>query len=336
MSARRILITGATGGLGQALVREALARGHDVRATGRSRCAEAALMSRGADFVMSDLNDPAADLRSLMEGCDSVIHAAALSASWGPAEMFDTSNVIMTNRLMDAAAQNGVTRLIFVSSPSIFARFADQIAIGEHELPALRPLNHYARTKLVAERNVLARRSDGLACCVIRPRALVGSGDRVILPRLIALARRKRMPLPRGGTALIELTDLRDAAWAICEAEARASDLAGRAINISGGQPVSVRDVALQLTAALGETPRLLALPIGVAKLLAGMLETFARLSASAKEPMLTRYTLATLGWSQTFDPDPARCLLDYVPRHDALETLLGEARKLAQAESAA
>lgn len=330
MSKRRILITGATGGLGRALVGEARARGHYVRATGRSQAIGDELTGLGADFTALDLANPGTDLRRLIEGCDSVIHAAALSASWGPAEAFESVNVTMTHRLLGAADELGLSRFVFVSSPSIFADYADRLGIGEGDQPTPVPLNAYARTKLAAERIVLAPRQNGLACCAIRPRALVGPGDRVILPRLVELARHKRMPLPRGGQALVEMTDLRDAAWAICKAEERAPALAGKAINISGGNPLPVRELAQQLAASLGENPQLIPLPLSIARPLASMLETLARLRGSRDEPVLTRYTLATLGWSQTFDLEPARRLLDYRPRHDPLVTLLDEARKVA------
>jgi 2-alkyl-3-oxoalkanoate reductase len=333
VSARTILVTGATGGLGAALVDEALGRGHTVRATGRSVSAGTRLQALGADFISADLTHPQTDLHALLDGCDAVIHAAALSASWGPRAAFEASNVVLTRRLLDAARAAGVARFVFVSSPSIFADFADRIAIGEDALPSARPLNDYARTKLIAERLVLARDDGSFACCAVRPRALVGPGDRVILPKLAQLARRKRMPLPNGGNALIELTDLRDAAWAIGEAEARAPELSGRAINISGGRPVSVRDVATRLAAALGLHPRLVSLPIGIARPLAHLLETLASVRGSAEEPVLTRYTLATLAYSQTFDPEPARRLIGFAPRHDALDTLCAEARRLAREE---
>ncbi len=237
MSARRILITGATGGLGIALVQEARKRGHIVRATGRSLSAREHLKEIGAEFVPLDLERRDADLHRLVDGCESVVHAAALSASWGKREAFESANVDVTRRLLEAARQHDLKRFVFVSSPSIFARFEDRFGIGEDALPNPKPLNHYAATKLAAERIVLEAASDHLACCAIRPRALVGEGDRVILPKLAELASRPRMPLPRGGMAKIELTDLRDAAWAICEAEERAATLSGRAINISGGQP---------------------------------------------------------------------------------------------------
>ncbi len=317
-----------------ALVREALRRGHQVRATGRSRMAGETLATVGAQFVPCDLSDERSDLGELVRGCDSVVHAAALSSSWGPRRAFEKVNIEVTNRLLYAAANNGVARFVFVSSPSIFAVFYDRIAINEGEMPATRPLNHYARTKLAAEHSVLAPRRDAMACCAIRPRALVGEGDRVILPKLAEFAARKRMPLPRGGQALIELTDLRDAAWSICEAEERAPQLAGKAINISGGKPIAISTVARKLAYALGKEPKLVSLPISLARGLAVLLENTAALTRAEREPMLTRYTLATLAYSQTFDPRPAERLLGYRPRHDALETLLDQARQLAMRES--
>ena len=336
MSERRILVTGATGGLGRALVREALARGAEVRATGRDTAAGEELARLGADFVPCDLVAPEADTAALVTGCDSVIHAAAHSASWGPEADFIAANVTATQRLLDAARAAGVSRFVFVSSPSIFARLGNRTGIGEDDQPTNRPLNAYAQTKLAAERAVLAAAGDRMATCAIRPRALVGEGDRVILPRLAKLARRKRMPLPRGGTALIELTDLRDAAWAICEAEARAPALSGRAINISGGQPIAVRDLAGRLAEALGERPRLVSIPLALAQPLAHIAETISRLAGAEEEPVLTRYTLATLAFSQTFDLAPARRWLDYRPRHDANATLLVEARRLGSEGGAA
>ncbi|MBE0463528.1 MAG: NAD-dependent epimerase/dehydratase family protein [Halomonadaceae bacterium] len=331
---RRLLITGATGGLGMALAREALLRGHEVRATGRSHAAGEVLTALGAEFIAADLTHPQTDLAQFVAGMDSIVHAAALSASWGPKKAFERHNVTMTEQLLNAAAQSGALRFVLVSSPSIFAAYRDRLLIDEQSQPAKPPLNHYARTKLAAERLVLAPRRDALHCCAIRPRALVGPGDRVILPKLAELAGRSRVPLPRGGRALIELTDLRDAAWAICEAEARTPQLAGQAINISGGQPVTVHDVAYRLARALGKSPRFISLPVGLARTMAVLQEQWGMLTRAEHEPMLTRYKLATLAYSQTFDLAPARHLLGYQPRFDAMATLLAQAQQLALQEA--
>jgi len=327
VTGRRLLVTGATGGLGRAIVRAALVRGHAVCATGRSEARGAALEALGAQFVAIDLADPANELGGLVDGCESIIHAAALSASWGARADFERTNVDMTRRLLDAARGSGCRRFVYISSPSIFAAHRDQLGIGPHHVPARRPLNDYARTKLAAERTVLARSNDRLARCVIRPRALVGEGDEVILPRLAQLVGRKRIPLPGGGRALVELTDLRDAAEAVLRAEDRALDVAGQAINISGGQPIAVKEVAERLGQALGRRPEMIDLPLPVARAVAVGLEWSARIMRRQCEPMLTHYTLATLGYSQTFDLAPAEHLLGYRPQYDALETLLEQAR---------
>lgn len=332
---RRLLITGASGGLGLALVAAARAAGFAVRATGRSAAPAARLAALGADYVRYELTDPSG-LAALCADCDTVIHAAALSASWGPAADFAAINLTATAALLDAARRARCQRFVFISSPSIFAGFAHRIGIRADDPPADPPLNDYARTKLAAERLVLAAHGAAMACVALRPRAIVGPDDRVLLPRLAALARRRRMPLPGGGAALIELTDVRDAARAVLLAEDQAEAIGGRAINISGGQPLPVRTVAERLAAALGTTPQLVALPIPLARAAAVLAETTARLTGRRDEPLLTRYTLATLAFSQTFDADEAAALIGYRPQHDALATLLAAAAHLHDEGSAA
>lgn len=323
---RPLLITGATGGLGLALVEAARTKGHAVVATGRSTAVRARIEATGASFVTADLADDAADLRALARGCDSVIHAAALSASWGPKAAFERINVQATAALLDAARAEGCTRFLFVSSPSIFAAFRDRLLIRGDDEPTRPPLNEYARTKLAAEILVLAANAPGFATTAVRPRAIVGPDDRVLLPRLTELAEGRWMPMVRGGRARIELTDVRDAAEAVLCAERDIAVVAGRAVNVSGGRPVSVREVAGALAAALGRSPRMVDLPIGLARAMAVLSESVARLTGRRTEPRLTRYTLATLAYSQTFSGVEAARMIGFFPRHDALASLLAAA----------
>lgn len=326
MTTRHLLITGATGGLGLALVEAARARGHRVRATGRSTATRARIEATGAAFVAADLTEPGADLAGLVQGCDSVIHAAALSASWGPKAAFERINVQATVALLDAARGAHCRRFVFISSPSIFATFRDRLGIRAEDAPSQPPLNLYARTKLAAETLVLAANGPDLATTAVRPRAIVGPDDRVLLPRLAELAARDWMPMLRGGRALIELTDVRDAAEAILLTEERIDQVAGRAVNVSGGRPIQVREVAAALAAALGREPKLVDLPVGAGHLLANLLEGAARATGRRTEPRLTRYTLATLAYSQTFDLEETAERIGWRPRHDGLAALLDAA----------
>jgi 2-alkyl-3-oxoalkanoate reductase len=176
---------------------------------------------------------------------------------------------------------------------------------------------------------VLAATRQGFAALAIRPRAIVGPDDQVLLPKLAQLARRTSMPLPGGGRSLIELTDVRDVASATLAALERADKLGGMAFNISGGQPIQVRDLAQRLAAMLGLEPRMLSVPLPLAQVLASCAEGLARAFNMQREPVLTRYTLATLGYSQTFDLEPARLHLGWAPQFDGVATLLEQALRM-------
>jgi len=325
---RRALVTGATGGLGLALTAALVAEGYAVRATGRDPAVAGRLAALGAEVAPADLaGDPGAAAR-LCQGIDVVFHAAALSSPWGPAEAFERINVAATRTLLAAARAASCEGLVFVSSPSIYAQFRDRLGLTEADPPAARPLNAYARTKLAAERLVLAADAPDFFTVAVRPRALAGPDDRVVLPRLLALVARGRAPLPRGGRALVEFTDVRDAARALVLADQRRAAIGGRVFNISGGRPASVRDTAARLAEALGRDLTFVPAPWPLMLAGAAVLERAAALSPGGPEPLITPYGVATLAFSQTFDLAGARDGLGYAALHDANATLLTMAKQ--------
>ncbi len=328
---RRALVTGATGGLGLALTEALLAEGYTVRATGRDHAAADRLRALGADVVEADLIEDPGRAATLCTGVDVVFHVAALSSPWGKPEAFEQANVGMTRTLLEAARNAGCQGMVFVSSPSIYAEMRDRIALTEADTPAKRPLNDYARTKLAAERLALAANAPDFFTVALRPRALVGPDDKVLLPRLLALVARGWAPLPRGGRALVELTDVRDAARALILADRRGAAVGGRVFNISGGAAVSVRDFALALAAATGRPLRLAPAPWPLLHAGAALAEIIARLTPGRPEPRLTVYGAATLAFSQTFNLAAARRDLGYAPLHDARATALDLARRQAE-----
>ena len=66
---------------------------------------------------------------------DLVVHAGALSTVWGPWEDFYQANVLGTKYVLEACRQTGTQRLVYVSSPSIYAAPKDQLAIKESDAP---------------------------------------------------------------------------------------------------------------------------------------------------------------------------------------------------------
>jgi 2-alkyl-3-oxoalkanoate reductase len=308
---RCALVTGATGGLGRTLVPALTAAGWAVRATGRRV---------DAGIVSLDLTQPIPT--TLAAGVDTVFHLAALSSPWGRARDFAAINVDATARLLDAAARAGCRRFVHVSTPSIYAEPGERLGLTERSPPAARFANAYARTKWAGERLVLAADGPTMRTIVVRPRAIVGPDDAVLLPRLLRAIRQRRVPLPGGGVALVELTDARDVAAALIAAAD--AEVGGEAFNISGGQPRSVRWIVARIAARLGLTSRIVALPRPVALAGAGVLEAIGRVTG--REPIITRYGVMTLGWSQTFDLTVARERLGWTPRitpEDALDYAL-------------
>ena len=319
----RVLVTGATGGLGRTLVPALVAEGHAVRATGRNRTIGDALT--GVDFIAADLAEE--DLSPLVRDVEIVFHLAARSSPWGSDALFEAVNVVATRRLLDAARAAGCRRFVFASTPSVFAEPRDRLALTE-ESPVASPFaSAYARTKYEAERLVLAADSEAMRAVALRPRAIVGPHDTVLLPRLLRIARRGALPLPRGGAALIEISDVRDVARAFIAA-ARSEKACGRAINISGGQPRPVRDIALAACKALGVPCRIRSVPVGLLMAGAGILEGLGRIVG--REPPVTRYSAMTLAWSQTFDLSGAAALLDWRPRHSTEDAIVHAATGLA------
>jgi nucleoside-diphosphate-sugar epimerase len=318
---RKALVTGATGGLGLALVEALLDAGYAVTATGRSEHVRTRLEDMGAAVVTADLLT--ADLSDLCRGKDVVFHAAALSSPWGRDADFQSINVDVTAALIEAARSATCDAFVFVSSPSIYSDFRDQIGLTEKSEPPGRALNAYARTKREAELRVLAADRPGFRTVAVRPRALVGPDDKVLLPRILRLVRRGVLPVLRNGAARIDLTDVRDAARALVLADIHREAVGGQAVNISGGRPVGMLDFSLRLSEALGVRPRMIPAPMGLMRAVARASEVICANLPGRPEPLLTPYTLATLAYSQTFDLTFARTTLTYAPRYDAVETAL-------------
>lgn len=178
-----LAITGATGFVGSAVLAEALAQGHTVRALARRD----QVPREGVTWVRGDLADGAAPA-ALVEGADAVIHVAGLTNTPDPAQ-FEVANVTGTANVLAAMKGAGLKRLVFVSS----------LAAREPKLSA------YGASKARAEAVVEA---SGLDWTTVRPPAVYGPRDIDMLD-LFRAAKWGVVPLPPGGaTSIIHADDL--------------------------------------------------------------------------------------------------------------------------------
>jgi nucleoside-diphosphate-sugar epimerase len=307
----RILVTGGSGFIGSHVARHLVAHGHEVVATGRDRARLSSLEAAGCRVIPADLS--ADDLTSLVDGRDAVIHCAARAAPWGPRSEFWRDNVVATERLVAAAKLGGVERFVFVSSPSIYFRPQDQLQLTEAFTPPARWLTAYAETKWVSECRVLA--APEISPVVLRPRAVFGPRDAVIVPRLLAVAERGVFPLPGGGAAWTDVTYIDNVVDAVMLALTGGSEVVGKAFNITNGESIRIHDLLQRLFSALNVRTRFITIPRGLAFGLAGVSERIAQGLRVKTEPRLTRYGIGLLGYSQTLSIEAARRSLQYSPR---------------------
>lgn len=318
-----IVVTGATGFLGNAVARALLSRGEAVLATGRDLKRLSSLSALGASTLAADLRDDDSARQILTQATRGktnslkIVHCAALSAAFGSYEAFERNNVEATLYLAEEAARLRAARFVHISSPAVCFAYQDRLGIREtDELPD--PVNHYARSKDTSERIVL----DLLygQAIILRPRAVYGNGDAALLPRLINAVHGGKLPLFRGGTAKTQLTHIDDVVRAILIAldtsnGSLANKAVGNVFNIAGAEEILLKDLIDRIAADLSLPLHWRPMPVWLGRLAARSLELCHLALRSDTEPRLTSYSVGILAYSQTLDTSKARRLLGWQPQ---------------------
>ena len=303
---KKVLVTGATGFLGKYVVEELSQQGYQVRAFGRNRKMGQSLENSSVAFFQGDLTKQE-DLARACQGMDMVVHAGALSTFWGPWEDFYQTNVLGTKYVLDACREAGIQRLVYVSSPSIYAAPRDQLAIKESAAPQENNLNNYIRSKLVKD-------YPDVPSIILRPRGLFGIGDTSILPRVLKLSQKIGIPLIGDGRQLMDMTCVENVALAIRLAleTPQASD---EVYNITNGEPRAFKDLIEETLRGLGYPITYRKVPAPLLSVIASSLEFLYKVLKLKGEPPLTRYTYYLLRYSQTLDISKAERDLGYRPQ---------------------
>lgn len=174
----KAFITGGTGFVGSAVIRKLLAAGHEVRALVRPGTNTRMLEGLSIERVSGDLSD-AAVLQQAMTDCQWVFHVAALYAYWGYTwDDFYQSNVDGTRRVLEAAAQSRVRRIVYTSSiATLGLPTGDTPADEDTPVTLADKIGHYKRSKFMAEEVASDFARQGLPLVIVNPAAPVGVGD---------------------------------------------------------------------------------------------------------------------------------------------------------------
>lgn len=301
----RILLTGSNGFIGRRVTLDALARGWEVVGLGRQD-APTAPVTR---YVRHDLGEPL----DLDEAVDAVVHAAGLASPWASPSAYQRGNVRATATVLAWAREHGRPPVHYVSSSSVFYRDADQTALSERSpIPTdAEQINTYSRTKLAGER--LTRAYPG-EWAVLRPRAVIGVGDTVLLPRVLEAARKGVLPRftrADGRRVWADLTPVATVSHYLLESVAQR--FTGE-LNLSNGETVELDPFVDDVLARLGLDPRRPRVPVSVAMAMAGAAERYSARFGGWAEPPITRYGVSMFAHSKTFDATRVQAVLGPPP----------------------
>jgi len=248
-------VTGAAGFIGSTLVETLLGQRHEVVGVDcftpyyevevKRANLERALTHRSFTFHDVDLRE--ADLLPVLDGAEVVFHQAAqpgvrLSWSDGFAE-YDSCNILATQRLLEAATQVSIDRLVYASSSSVYGN-ATSYPTSERDLP--RPHSPYGVTKLAAEHLCCLYAANwGLPTVSLRYFTVYGPRQRpdMAFHRVLTAAIAGRpFPLYGNGTQRRDFTFVADAVEANLLAATAAVE-PGTVLNVAGGSTVAMNDV---------------------------------------------------------------------------------------------
>lgn len=307
----RVLVTGGSGFVGRQLLVQLVEAGHVVRALVRSDAAAEVVSMRGAQAVEGDLLEPSA-LRSLCDGVDAVVHAAAEVSDYGPLSRFYEVNVEGTRALLEAARRGGARRFIQISTEAVLLDGQPLIDVDESRPVPARPIGPYAFTKAQAERLVREHNRDGFETLCLRPRLVWGPGDTSVLPRLLEAMNSGRFAWIDQGTALTSTCHVRNLCAGILAALTRGTP--GGVYFLTDGEPVAIRSFVEALIRPHGVAAPTRSVPRWLALSSARVAEWTHERLRMAGAPALTRTAVLLMGQQMTVDDSRARRELGYVP----------------------
>jgi UDP-glucose 4-epimerase len=318
------LVTGGTGFVGRVLCAQLQLAGARVRVVARH-----AGPGPWEQVVTTDLAQAGLPL-SALDGVDTVFHLAAEAHARAPAPDDPEHRVVTvggTRRVLEAAGEAGVRRLVFMSSVKAMGEGGER-RLDEGCQP--RPDSEYGRAKLEAEELVLgAGQRSGMHTAVLRPPLVYGPGWKGNLARMFrSVAAGRFPPLPDTGNrrSMVHVADV--AAAAVLAAERPEAD--GRVYLVCDGAGYSTRRVYEAMCAAAGRAVPRWHVPLGALRAAARVGDVAARV-ARRRAPFDSE-ALERLVGSAWYDPTRAQRELGWAPRwtfEEALPEIVAHARPL-------
>lgn len=310
----RVVVTGATGSLGQALLVRLRQDGYSVVGLGRSQHKTNQLRSQGFEMKHCDITN-LRQVKDCFSGSDIVIHCAAFAAPFGSKKKFFDTNVEGTKNIFQAAKENSVSRIVVISSASIFDGMNHDLPHGDNTpVRKFRPRHPYGASKYDAE--IVCISNEKESWIGLRPRAVFGRGDQTLIPRLKKLIGKNHYNTIGAGEALVDITCLSNFIDAVCLAIVAPRESLGQFYNISNGDPRAFRTIMETYTSKFSKNHKQRKIPYVPVLLIAHLLTIMAMLVPGKKwEPSVTPYGLRQVTKSLILDTSGAQKALNWTPK---------------------
>jgi dihydroflavonol-4-reductase len=308
-----ILVTGATGFVGSAVLRKLIAKGHKARALVRPASDRRNLQGLDVELVEGDLMRPET-LAPALAGCRGLFHVAADYRLWtrAPEAMF-RANVEGTRAIMLAARDAGVDRIVYTSSVATLGRLPSGEPADESTPVAFRDMiGFYKQSKFLAEaevRELIGR--EGLPIVIVNPSAPVGPRDIKPTPtgRMIVEAAAGRMPAyVDTGLNVVHVDDVAEGHVLAFEK----GEVGER--YILGGENMPLQAIFASVAGFAGERAPRFRVPHGVILPIAVLAETWTRITGGT-EPFVTVDGVRMARKRMYFSHAKATQALGYQPR---------------------
>ena len=300
MLAAKILVTGATGFIGKALLEYLRGETYDVLGSARKEATAARGLVRAPELSATS------DWREALVGRNVVVHTAARAhvlkeAELDPLAVFRAVNTAGTLNLARQAADAGVRRFVFISSIGVNGLSTRN---GEcfTELSPPAPHNDYALSKWEAEQGLLEiARETGMEVVILRPPLIYGPGVKANFLHLLKLVD-SGWPLPLGGIrnrrSFLFLGNFVDAVRVCVEHPGAA----GQTFLLDDGEPVSTPELIREVARAMGRPERLFAVPVGMLELVGSLLGKRAAVARLTGSLIVDSSAIRLrLGWAPPF-----------------------------------
>jgi dihydroflavonol-4-reductase len=307
-----VLVTGAAGFIGSAVVRALLAKGASVRVFVRPTSDSGNLDDLPVERLFGDLRDRRSVDRAVRD-CEAVFHVAADYRLWvpQPKEMF-ANNVDGTRNVMLAAGESGVPRIVYTSSVATLGLPQD-VAAADEDTPATQAdmIGPYKQSKFAAEAVVRAMVADkGLPAVIVHPSTPIGPWDRRPTPtgQIIVEAASGHMPAyVDTGLNMVHVDDVAEGHLLALEQGKPGERF------ILGGDNLTLKEILVQIGDVTGRPAPRIQVPHKVVMPIAAMAEMWGRISH--REPFVTLDGVRLARKKMFFSSERAKRRLGYRPR---------------------